>query len=287
MAAAEYALHMDINRQTGKQTKQQSRQTAMNNEKPTKRKEDSLARARQTGIYGVCIYVSPLSHFFSSKIRSVRICVIYDTIVASHAGPMWLLPLLNEAGCVWVVAHHNGSMLCLSFVCIAVFLLHKFSHIRENWSEGRCSCTFYLRAYTEIHLTCTVDVCLGGISPVSPFHSSLCHSLHVIQPFLWQSLFSPFPVIRNQMWSCHVLAVQVCVGGKMRLLPHYPLFYPFASALKHPPLFLSSILFLSHRWNLLHPPLLCLSSITLTLLLTLPAAFPEKSTCYQQGLWIA
>lgn len=33
-----------------------------------------------------------------------------------------------------------------------------------------------------------VDVCLGGISPVSPFHSFLCHSLRVIQPFLPQSL---------------------------------------------------------------------------------------------------
>lgn len=55
-------------------------------------------------------------------------------------------------------------------------------------------------------------------------------------------------VIRKQMCCCHTLAAQVCVGGRMLLLPHYPLFYPFASALKHPhPLLLSSALFLSHR----------------------------------------
>lgn len=88
------------------------------------------------------------------------------------------------------MAHHNSSVLCLSLVCITVYLLCyslKFSHIKENWSRRRCSCTPFLQACTEIYLT---HRCLFGWNLSSfPFSFfSFCHSLHVIQPFLPQSL---------------------------------------------------------------------------------------------------
>lgn len=97
MVAAKYALHMDSNRQIGKQTKQRYRQTAMNNES-TKRKEDSLAYARQTGIYTMCIYMSILHSVTSSGLRleCKNMCEIAvadmqlecDMIVVSHTGLM-------------------------------------------------------------------------------------------------------------------------------------------------------------------------------------------------------
>lgn len=79
-------------------------------------------------------------------------------------------------------------MLCLSLVCITVFLLSyslRFSHIKEDWSRGRCSCTPFLQACTEIYLT---HRCLFGWNLSSFSFSFFSLPLHVIQPFLPQSL---------------------------------------------------------------------------------------------------
>lgn len=191
-----------------------------------------------------------------------------DMISVGHARSHdrgWLRP-------VWYVAS----------VCVAVMWFHKFiSHITERWS------IFPPGLRAEMLLTCG---CLFGwkltnfpffFSP--PFHSTLSLAFPL----------SSIAVIDNHMWSCHV-QVFVCGCLLLLLLLLFVIlpFILFAPSLKHPPLVCSSVLFLStgefssslpplflvYQPPLLPPPLLPLS---------LPAAFPKKSTCYRQGLWIA
>ena len=141
------------------------------------------------------------------------------------------------------------------------------------WSDGAS----FLRA-NALRCCWRVDVCLDGNSPIflflfsPPFHSTL-------------SLAIPLSSIAVM---CRCLCADASSSSSLSSLSSF-----FAPSLKHPPLFCSSVLFLStgefsstlpplflvyQPPPILPPPLLPLS---------LPAAFPKKSTCYRHGLWIA